>query len=220
MNEPLFLFHTLLMLACVLGALRLGKGALTLLVSLSAVIANLFVLKQVTLFGLTVTAPDVYVIGSMMALNLLQEYFDKEAVKRAIFFSFASLIFFGAMAQLHLFYKPAGGDWAHPHYQALLGVQPRILGASLVAFLLSQLLDYHLFRLLKSRAGGLPLGVRSGLSLFTAQIVDTHLFAFLGLWGRVENLGHIILLAILIKGLIILFSVPFTQISRRVVREV
>ncbi len=219
MNELLFLFHTVVTLGCVLGALRLGREALILLVSLLAVIANLFVLKQVTLFGLTVTSPDVYIIGSMMALNLLQEHFGREAVKRAIFLSFATLILFGVMAQLHLLYHPAGPDWAQPHYQALLGIQPRILGASLIAFLASQFLDYHLFRLLK-QAGRLPLGIRSGISLFVAQIVDTNLFAFIGLWGQVERLSHIILIAIVIKGVLILCSMPFTQLSKRVVRAV
>ncbi|MGE3955067.1 MAG: queuosine precursor transporter [Parachlamydiales bacterium] len=214
MNTLLFFAHTVVVLGCVLGALRLGREALVVLVSLFAVIANLFVLKQVTLFGLTVTCPDVYVIGSMMALNLLQEYFGREAVKRAIIYSFASLILFGVMAQFHLLYRPASADWAQGHYQALLGIQPRILGASLVAFLTSQLLDYRLFRLLKGTQ--LPVGVRSGLSLFTAQVVDTVLFATLGLWGKVESLSHIIFLAILIKGILIACSVPFTQLSRRV----
>ena len=63
MNELIFLFHILLVLSFVLGALRLGKNALLSLLALQAILANLFVVKQISLFGFAVTCSDVFAIG-------------------------------------------------------------------------------------------------------------------------------------------------------------
>ena len=72
MNELIFLFHLVISLIFLGLAIRLGKIALGLYIGLSGVLANLFVVKQVQLFGLNATASDVFVIGGILGLNLLQ----------------------------------------------------------------------------------------------------------------------------------------------------
>ena len=47
-NELMFLFHIALMSLSTLAALRMGKEALVAFISLQAVLANLFVVKQIT----------------------------------------------------------------------------------------------------------------------------------------------------------------------------
>jgi uncharacterized integral membrane protein (TIGR00697 family) len=61
--------------------------------ALLAVIANLFVLKQTVLFGLHVTCSDVYVIGSMLSLNLLQEHYGQREGQRAIWITFLAMVY-------------------------------------------------------------------------------------------------------------------------------
>ena len=83
MNECIFLLHVALVIGFALGALRLGKEALTAWVALQAVLANLFVIKQMTFLGFTVTCSDVFAIGSIAGLNLVQEFFGKESARKA-----------------------------------------------------------------------------------------------------------------------------------------
>ncbi|MBU6446498.1 MAG: queuosine precursor transporter, partial [Verrucomicrobia bacterium] len=113
MNELIFFLHIWIVLAFALGALRLGQAALTAFIGLQGVLANLLVVKQMSLFGLTVTCSDVFSIGGILSLNLLQEYFGKDAAKRAVNISLGALLFFALMSQIHLFYQPAPFDATH-----------------------------------------------------------------------------------------------------------
>ena len=81
MNELIFFAHVLISVALMLGALRFGRVVLVAAICLQEVLANLFVLKQVTLFGLEVTCSDAYAIGSIIGLNLLQEFYGKERAR-------------------------------------------------------------------------------------------------------------------------------------------
>ncbi len=214
MNELLFFAHTLLVIALTLGALRLGREALVVAVALMAVIANLFVLKQIQLFGLTVTCADVYIVGAMIGLNLIQEFFGKELVRRTTWVTLGAMTLFALMAQLHLLYRPAPVDGAQVHYLALLSVAPRLLAASFFCIFLVQRLGVRLFGILQRTS--LPLAIRSGCTQAVCQAVDTGLFAVLGLWGIVAHLGHVMVASFLVKMGVILLMAPLTGLGRRV----
>lgn len=214
MNELIFLGHTLIVVGFALGALRLGAMALTALIALFGVLANLFVVKQMTLFGFSVTCSDVFAIGGILSLNLLQEYFGKESAQKAIKISLWALLFFALMAQIHLLYTPASHDMTHGAFLAIFSSSLRIIAASIATFFLVQQFDVRLFPLLK---GSLP--IRVGLSLLISQFLDTALFSFLGLYGLVVSIFDIIALSFLIKCLVIFISAPFTAFSKRFVKN-
>lgn len=212
-NEGYFLLHIGLILVALMGALRLGKEALVSLIALLGVIANLFVLKQMTLFGMDVTCADVYIVGCTLGLNLLQEHFGHESAKKATTIAFLSLLIFGLMSQMHLFYRPNFFDTTQSAYSRLLTAQPRILIASLTAYFLSQRLDVQLFGILKRTK--LPFTARSGISLLICQGVDTLLFTFLGLYGLVTSCWDVVIVAYTIKVGVILLATPASAILRR-----
>ena len=218
-NEIFFLTQVLLCLACSIWAGRLGAFPLTALIALQGVLANLFVLKQIELFGLTVTASDVFAVGGILGLNLLQEYFGKEAAKQAIRSSLFTLLFFVAVSQIHLWYFPAPIDQTHAAFETVLSSAPRIVIASLVVYYLVQKIDVALFGLLKQWFGDRRLGFRMGLSLLLTQGIDTVLFAYLGLYGLVASIFDVILVSFLIKCLVIAGSTPLISLSRRFMRK-
>lgn len=211
-NEALFLGHVALVLVVVLGARRLGKAALITVMALLAVIANLFVLKQTVLFGLHVTCSDVYVIGSMLSLNLLQEHYGQREGQRAIWITFLAMVVFGLFSQFQLLYQPSPFDSKHPAYAALLTAAPRIVIASFAAYLASQFLNIKLFKLF--RWGSFAL--RSTLILVICQLADTAIFAVLGLWGLVHSLIQIIAMSFAIKIVVILCAAPLTRLGEKV----
>lgn len=217
MNESLFFIHVLAVFGFGMAALRLGKAALTAWVCLQAILANLFVLKQMPFFGFHITCSDVFAIGSILGLNLLREYFGKEAAAKALWSCFFLMIFFVAMAQFHLFYTPSPFDETQEAYQTLLAPSPRLLFASLFVFFVVQQIDLRLFGYLKKGATRLPLMARNAISLTLSQFLDTVLFSFLGLWGLVSSLWDIIAISFLVKLLIISCSTPLIALSKRIV---
>ena len=215
MNEILFFAHTLIVVAFALLALRLGKNALIAFIALQGILANVFVVKQISLFGFCVTCSDVFAIGGILSLNLLQEYFGKEAAKESIRLSLLTLVFFALMSQIHLFYNPSVSDQTHNAFQMIFSSTPRIVFASIGTFYLVQSMDVRLFPFLR---GIFP--VRVAISLLFSQLIDTALFSFLGLYGLVESVFDIIFMSFLIKCIIIAISSPFVLFSKRMVKHV
>lgn len=219
MNEILFFAHILVVFGFALIALKLGKEALTAWISLQAVLANLFVLKQMTFFGFHITCSDVFAIGSILGLNLLREYFGKESALKALWICFSSMIFFVAMSQFHLFYNPSSFDTTQEAYLTILAPAPRLLLASLAVFFIVQQIDLYLFGALKQKLTNLPLVARNALSLTSSQLLDTVLFSFLGLWGLVSSLWDIIIVSFLVKLIIIACSSPIISFSKRLLPQ-
>lgn len=213
-NEFLFLLQIFLVLGFCFGALRLGASALISLIALQGVIANLFVVKQMQLFGLTVTCSDVFAIGSMIGLNLLQEYFGKAYAQRAIKISFLTLLFFVAVSQIHLGYSPALADQTHGAFYLVLSSTPRIIFASIAVYYIVQKVDVWLFGKLKNLFGDKYLSIRMGVSLVITQAIDTVLFSFLGLYGLVAEIGSVILLSFFVKCLVIGAGSPLAALAK------
>ena len=210
-NELLFFIQTLLIVGFALGALRLGSAALTAWVAIQALIANLFVLKQITLFGLDVTASDVFAIGSLLGLNFLQEFFSREEARKATWICFFFMIFFTIISQIHLLYHPNVHDFSQGAFTALLTFSPRLLIASMTVFFIVQQIDIRLFAYLKKTRPSMSFALRSGISLVCTQFLDTFLFSFAGLYGIVISVLDIIVVSFLIK-LIVIFS--FSSVMR------
>jgi uncharacterized integral membrane protein (TIGR00697 family) len=201
------------------GALKMGKATLTSWISLQAILANLFVIKQIYLFGFHVTCSDVFAIGCIFGLNLLREYFGPDAAKRALWCCLFSMIFFVAMGQMHLYYIPSPFDTTQGAFQTILSSSPRLLAVSLAVFIFVQQIDLKLFGLLKKKLPSLPLSFRNGFSVGIIEFLDTFLFSVLGLSGLVAHLSDIILISFLIKLLVIALLTPLIHFSHRFVRQ-
>ncbi len=219
MNELLFLAHIFIVIGFGFAAFKMGKATLTSWIALQAVLANLFVIKQILFFGFHITCSDVFAVGNIFGLNLLREYHGQEEAKKALRTCFFAMAFFAAMAQIHLFYAPSPFDTSHASFKAVLSSSPRLLVASFAVFIFVQQMELRLFGLLKDKFQMIPLGCRNALSVGFTQFLDTLLFSILGLWGIVEHLSDVILVSFLIKLLVIMLMTPLVHFSKRTVTE-
>lgn len=214
MNEIIFFTQALLIVGFALGALKLGQATLTAWVAIQALIANLFVLKQITLFGFNVTASDTFVIGSLLGLNFLQEYFGQEEAKKATWICFFFMLFFALVSQLHLLYQPSAADTTQPAFIAILSASPRLLIASMSVFFLVQQFDILFFDFLKRALSRWSFAYRAAIALVVSQFLDTVLFSFAGLYGIVASIADIIMLSFMIKLIVIFCFTSFVRLIK------
>lgn len=216
MNEYLFFIHILLLLGFISIAFRFGKSALMTICTLQTIFANLFILKQIQIFGLTVTPTDAYTIGSFFTLNLIREHYGMKEAKKIIHLNLLFLLFFVAMSIIQVNYAPDKVDFMHQNYASILLFVPRIFIVSLISFYLSQFLDMTLFAKLRARFSLTPAML---FSLSISQLFDTIFFSYGALAGTVSNIASIIFFSYLIKLVTILFMSIFTSKVQKVVHE-
>lgn len=213
-NICLFLLSCTLIIAVSQAAAKQGESFLTSWVALLGVLANFFVLKQITLFGFHATASDVFAVGCLWSLNLMQEHFGAKAAKRAIWASFLALGFFVLGSQIHLAYVPSELDTAQSAYETLLAPTPRLLLGSLVAFFVSQQCDRWLYQHSQQWLSVVP-PIRSSLTLILSQALDTILFGMIALYGVLSGLSEILLVSYGIKCVAILAMLPSALIAHK-----
>ena len=214
MNEIIFFIQVISIVVFALGALRLGKGALISWVAIQALIANLFVLKQINLFGFDVTASDAFVIGSLLGLNFLQEYHGEKEAKQATWVCFFFMLFFALVSQLHLFYEPNNFDATHSSFEQILSPAPRLLIASMSVFFLVQQIDIRFFAFLKKSLPNLSFALRTTIALIVSQFLDSFLFSFVGLYGLVASVIDIAIVSLAIKLIVIFCVTPLLKLAK------
>lgn len=217
MNEFIFLLHLLCIGITTLAMLRFELPGLVSFLCAQAILANLFVIKQITLMGLNATAADVYIVGSVLTLNLIQEFYGKLQARKAIWISFSLLVFYTIVSQIHLAYAPSISDFSHDAYKALLSFMPRITIASMVTYVMVQYFDTFFYSILKNITQGKYLTLRNMISIFVSQLLDTILFSILGLYGIIDNIAQIMIVSFTIKMITMILLAPLvTQIAQRI----
>lgn len=224
MNELIFFTYCLVLIIANLVALKVSKEALISLISVEAILVNLFVLKEITLFGYVATASDALAVGITLGFNLLQEYYGRDITQKAVKISVGCALFYIIISQLHLAYSPALLDISSTHFNALLKTSPRIIVASLFVYYLVQNLDCYLYGYLSKKLEGKHFLLRNYLSVSITQLIDTILFSFLGLWklnsafDSIFVIGQIIVISYIIKLIAIFLSASYLAIAKKFIK--
>lgn len=221
MNELLWLGFALLDMILVVVILRFfGRAGLFALVVFNLILCNIQVLKLVSLFGLNTTLGNVLYASVFLSANLLVEFYGKEEARKAIALGFCALLMATVYMQISLLFTPAPDDFAQPHLEAIFGFLPRLALASLAAYVVSQVVNVHLFAWLKGKTGGRALWLRNLSSSLSAQALDSLVFvaiAFMGVF-TMDVLLQIFITTFIVKALVILLGTPFFYLARRILR--
>ena len=215
MNELYFFSHFFLVIISLAVALKIGKFALNGVFIVLITLANLFILKQVGLFGLTVTAVEPYAIGAMLTMGLLQEYFGKQAAEETIKSMLFILVFLWIMGLYQVLYIPHPVDTFHDHYFAILSPSPRIFLTSIVVAVSMQYANIYFLRKSKGWFPNIPFAIRQTVILLVVQFFDTVLFSFAALYGIMHNLTHVIFMSYTIKIITIACMGPLLALFKR-----
>jgi uncharacterized integral membrane protein (TIGR00697 family) len=216
-NELLFLGWTLVAVAGVLLAFRMGRAALYGVIGVYIVLANIFVAKQITLFGLAATGGNSLYGAIFLATDLLNEYWGRDQARRGVLFGFGCAAFYLLATQAFLLFQPSSEDFVHGAMAVLFSLAPRIVLGSLVAYLISQMHDVIAYAAWKRRTRGRYLWLRNNASTWVSQLLDSAIFstvAFAGVFPATVVL-QIALTTYLLKLVVAALDTPFLYLSRR-----
>ncbi|MDQ5890156.1 MAG: queuosine precursor transporter [Candidatus Dependentiae bacterium] len=210
-NELLFAAHIIVASASVLWALRYSYGALIAVLSLQLILANLFVTKQIMVFGIETTCSEVFVVSGMYGISLIRSYYGDAAARKAIWITFGFLLLFVFFVQLHCAYSGLDPILSVSIAQ-MCSATFRLFFASLAAYLVSERAHLALTRLWGTRHAS-PIG--QIVAIAGGQVVDTVTFASLGLYGLVADLSSVILFCLIIKAIILVMLSPILALTYR-----
>jgi queuosine precursor transporter len=216
-NEIVFFIQTLCVALGSVVMLRLGCAALTAYVGFLGILSNLLVCKEIVLFRFTVTASDSIAVGLILSLNLIQEWYGRDAARRAIYTNFLLLLMYIVLTQIHILYAPGQFDEQHLHYASLFSFMPRLGLASLASYLVVQIMDNLLYQKLATMWHGRWFTLRNIVSLCSSELIDTLLFSFLGLYGSVSSIADIIIFSYAIKLVSIVCFIPLIALIKKIV---
>lgn len=129
-----------------------------------------------------------------VATDLINEYYGKEGVKKLTYLTtglilYTFLLLFGAML------IPASGvsSVTDEAFNQVFGQGMWIIIASVIAFVISQLLDATLFALFKKKTGDKMIWLRSTGSTVISQLFDSFIVSGIAFWmtGKVSTEDYI-----------------------------
>ena len=218
MNELLWIGFAVFDLFMALALFRLfGRTGLYALVVFNLIICNIQVLKTIELFGLTTTLGNILYASVFLATDLLNEHYGPREARRAVFLGFATLILATLYMQAAILFTPAADDFAQPHLEAIFGFLPRIAGASLLAYVVSQLHDVWAFAAWRKATQGKHLWLRNNASTLVSQLLDTMVFCLVAFAGVFPwpVFWEICLTTYLFKSVVAVMDTPFMYLARR-----
>jgi queuosine precursor transporter len=215
-NECLFVLYASVVAAISFIMLLCGSAGLIAWIAMQAILANLFVLKQIRIFGLYATASDVFSVGYTLSLRLLEKYHGSQQAQVAFKISSILLLVYVLVAYLHLSYIPSFFDTSQIHFAALMSPVLRLVLASFTAYFVSGSLLLRLGKV--PFLSNMPLlYIKEIIVAAIVQCVDTVIFTMLGLYGIVEHLLDVIIVSFMVKmiAIIVIVSVRFFCESHR-----
>lgn len=158
--------------------------------------------------------PLAYILGDVLA-----EVYGLKASRRAIFAAFA-LALVASLTILAVQVSPPADGWENQEaFAAVLGFVPRIVLASLVAFLVGQLMNAWVLDRMRRRTAGRFLRTRLIASTVVGQLIDTVLFCTIAFAGIITGIDFVmyVVLGYLVK---VLAEVVLLPVTTRVIRWV
>ena len=179
---------------------------------LCLLISNLAATKLVSagpfiLDGGAILFPVTYILD-----DILTEVYGYRFARRAIWAAFGGMVLAVACFTI-VRYLPFPSEYTDQHsYEAVLGFFPRIVLASLVAFLVGEFLNSYVLARLKVKTAGKKLWLRLISSTVVGELFDTIIFCFIAFGGILQGMDMVnyVLVGWLFKTAVEIIFLPVT----------
>ncbi|MDK2781592.1 MAG: queuosine precursor transporter [Archaeoglobi archaeon] len=186
------------------------------------VLSNIIAFKLVTFGPFIVPSAVIAYSTTFLITDILSEFYGKKTALKAVHSAILANVLMVAIIFIALSWPPAPlmSSDALSSFNSVFSFAPRVIGASLIAFVVSQHHDVIAFHFWKKKTEGKHLWLRNNASTMVSQLLDTAIFitiAFYGLPSAV--LLNMIFGQYLVKLLIAALDTPFIYLASFVMRE-
>jgi uncharacterized integral membrane protein (TIGR00697 family) len=170
-----------LILALFAACLLISNLAATKLIAFGPIITD----------GGAILFPLVYIFG-----DVLTEVYGYKYARRAIWTGFVTMLLAVLSFSIVRYMPPAADYHDQAAFEAVLGFFPRIVLASLLAYLVGEFLNAYVLAKLKIKTKGKLMWLRLIGSTFIGQIADTVVFAFVAFGGILTGMDMLVFIAV------------------------
>ena len=166
-------------------------------------------------------APAAVLIFAVTFLltDIVNEKFGRAETQRMIFIAFCSQIVLVVFSYLMLKTTPAPFFLNQAAFEAVFGSVPRIVAASLIAFLISENADAYIFAWFNKITQGKHLWMRNAFSSLPSMILDSVVFITIAFYGGAIPLMGLIIGQTTIKWFIGVIDIPFMYLAKNILKE-
>jgi len=130
----------------------------------------------------TILFPLSYIFG-----DILTEVYGYAASRKVVWIGFAMMLL-ASLVFMIVGWLPAAGDWGgQAAYDQILGLTPRIVGASLIAYFFGEFSNSFILAKMKIATSGKFLWARTIGSTLVGEGFDTLIFVCVAFWGTIPN---------------------------------
>lgn len=220
MNELYWILDVLINFGMIMLAYWIfGKNGLFIWIPIAAIVANIQVIQTVELVTLAATLGNTVYASSFLVTDILSEKYGKKEARKAVWIGFFSLISMTILMNIALLFKPMEDAFSlqtHDSLATIFGFMPRIVLASLTAYLISQQHDVWAFHFwAKIFPGRKGLWIRNNLSTMVSQLIDSIIFTALAFYGVFEFkiLVEILITTYFLKWIVAAADTPFVYLA-------
>lgn len=156
----------------------IGMAFVAVLLISTIAAQKLFVLGPLVLPAGTLLFPIAYIFG-----DVLTEVYGYARSRRIVWMGFAASVLMAVVFAIAVALPPAPGWPMQEPFALVLGLVPRVVIASLVAYLCGEFLNSYVLAKLKVRMQGRHLWIRTIASTLVGEGVDTAIFMTIAFAG-------------------------------------
>ena len=191
----------------------------------NTIVAELIGWKLVQFFGLFTQSIGIILWPFVFLLtDIINENYGKQGVRRLTYITVALIIYTFILLAFALninavSFSPVNNE----QFKAAFGQSQWIIVGSVIAFLLSQLIDVYVFWLFRNKTGSKLIWLRATGSTVVSQLIDTFVVQFIafvlpGKWGFGEYLKNATW-GYLFKLLVALCLIPLIYLGHNAVNK-
>lgn len=184
-------------------------------------IANIIAVKLVSISGWVVPAGVIAYPLTFLFTDVIAELYGRKIASRVVWVGFGANILMVMLVFWGRLLPPAPFWEGQPAYESILGMVPRIVLASMIAYLISQHHDVFAFHFWRQKTKARFLWLRNNASTMVSQALDTGLFITIAFWGIVPTgiLANMLLTQYIIKLAIAAGDTPFCYMLVGLLKE-
>lgn len=174
-------------------------------------VANIIAVKLISIGGWVVPAGVIAYPLTFLFTDVITELYGRRIASRVVWIGFGANILMVILVFGGRLLPPAPFWEGQPAYESILGMVPRIVLASMIAYLISQHHDVLAFHFWRQKTKARFLWLRNNASTMVSQALDTGLFITIAFWGIVPTgtLANMLLSQYIIKLAIAVCDTPF-----------